>query len=134
NVRRAAHQALAVWYANQGMVTAEILHLEKAGNQAAAHERAREVFLLGKHWSALASYVAEHKLVTAEEVLSRIATADPIDDCYVFPTLMRALRTGEEADRLISILRAQPDRFAKDHQWGLAIVESALEREPARLE
>ncbi len=134
NVRRAAHQALAAFYAGRGLVTAEILHLEKAGNQAEAHGRAREVFLLGKHWAALASYVMDHKLVSADEVLSRVASTDPIEDCYVFPNLLRALGSGKEADQLISILRAQPERFVTDYQWGLAIVEAALERDPARLQ
>lgn len=133
NVRRAAHQALAAWYASRGLVTAEILHLEKAGDQAGAHARAREVFLLGKHWAALTPYVMEHKLVSADEVLRRIASTDSVEDCYVVPGLLRALGSGQEADQLISILRAQPERFATDYQWGLAIVEAALERDPARL-
>jgi hypothetical protein len=134
NTRRSAHRALATWYSDRGLVTAEILHLEKAGDQAQAEKRAREVFLLGKHWAALSSYVIEHKLVSGDEIIARIATSDPVEDCYILPTLLRNLGAGGTADQLVDILRSQPDRFASDHQWGLAIVEVILERDATRLQ
>ena len=134
NTRRSAHRALATWYSGRGLVTAEILHLEKAGDRVQAKERAREVFLLGKHWAALSSYVIEHKLVSGAEIIGRFAKGDPVEDCYIFPALLRDLGAGGEADQLLGILRSQPDRFTSDHQWGLAIVEVILECDPTRLQ
>lgn len=134
NTRRLAHRALATWYSGRGLVTAEILHLEKAADQAQAEKRAREVFLLGKHWAALSSYVIERKLVSGDEIIGRIATSDPLEDCYILPTLLRNLGAGGRAEQLVDILRSEPDRFTSDHQWGLAIVEVILEHDPARLQ
>jgi hypothetical protein len=133
SVRRQANEALAAMYARRDLPTAEILHLEKAGNQAEAHRRARETFLLGKHWAALSSYVVQHKLVSADELIDRLAGAAPIDDSYVFPTILRELGSGDVAEKLISVFRAQPDRFLTDYQRGLSITEAILERKPAAL-
>lgn len=133
NVRRQANEALAVMYAKRDLPTAEILHLEKAGNNAEAHRRARETFLLGKHWAALSSYVVQHKLVSVDELIDRMASAAPIDDSYIFPTILHELGSGDVAEKLISVLRAQPDRFLADYQRGLSIAEAILERKRAAL-
>jgi hypothetical protein len=124
SVRRQANEALAAMYARRDLPTAEILHLEKAGNQAEAHRRARETFLLGKHWAPLSSYVVQHKLISVDELIDRMASAEPIDDSYVFPTILRELGSGDVAEQLISVFRAKPDRF---------IAEAILERKPAAL-
>jgi hypothetical protein len=61
NVRRAAHEALAAWYGRQAVITAEILHLEKAGRPSEAMACARNAFLHGRYWAALAAYVTEQR-------------------------------------------------------------------------
>jgi len=71
SVRGSAHQALAAWYGAQGLVPAEILHLEKAGRPTEAQARAREAFLRGERWAALSTYVTGHKLVSAGEAIRR---------------------------------------------------------------
>ncbi|WP_316186685.1 MULTISPECIES: HEAT repeat domain-containing protein [unclassified Bradyrhizobium] len=133
SVRRQANEALAAMYAKRDLPTAEILHLEKAGNNVEAHRRARETFLLGKHWAALSSYVMQHKLVSIDELIDRMASAAPIDDSYVFPTILRELGSDDVVEKLISVLRAQPDPFLSDYQRGLSIAEAILERKPAAL-
>ncbi len=133
SVRRQANEALAAMYARRDLPTAEILHLEKAGNQAEAHRRARETFLLGKHWAALSSYVVQHKLVSVNELIDTMASAERIDDSYVFPTILRELRSGDIAEKLISVFRAQLDRFLTDYQRGSSITEAILERKPDAL-
>ncbi|MBR1068861.1 hypothetical protein [Bradyrhizobium liaoningense] len=133
NVRRQANEALAAMYAKRDWPTAEILHLEKAGNAAEARRRAKETFLQGKHWAALASYVLQHRLVSADEIIDRMASAEPIQDSYVFPSVLRGLGAGDESEKLISLLQRQPDPFLKDYQRGLSITEAILEWKPAAL-
>lgn len=133
SVRRQANEALAAMYARQDLPTAEILHLEKAGKQAEAHRRARETFLLGKHWAALSSYIVRHKLISVDELIDTMASAERIDDSYVFPTILRELGSGDVAERLISVFRAPTDRFLADYQRGSSISDAILERKPAAL-
>jgi hypothetical protein len=133
SVRRAAHGALAGWYGGQGPVTAEILHLEKAGKPTEARNRAREAFLRGERWAALSPYVTNHKLVSASEVVGVIAGVEPVDDKYLLSGILRGLAEPVEVDNLFAILRGQPERFYADYQWALAIVEAILEFDPARL-
>jgi hypothetical protein len=57
-------------------VSAEILHLEKAGRPTEAQGRAREAFLRGERWAALSAYVTGHKLVSAGEAIGVIAGAE----------------------------------------------------------
>lgn len=133
SVRRQANKALAAMYAKRDWPTAEILHLEKADNEAEAHRRARETFLQGKHWAALSPYVVQHRLVSVDEIINRMASAKPIEDSYVFPAVLRGLGAGDESEKLISLLQTQPDPFLKDYQRGLSITEAILERRPAAL-
>ena len=133
NVRRSAHQALAQWYGGQGLVTAEILHLEKAEMRGEAKARAREAFLRGERWAALAAYVTEHKLVSTREVILAIAGPEPIDDKYLLASILRDLAEPVDVNQLLQIIRDQPERFRTDYQWALAIVETILQFEPTRL-
>lgn len=133
NVRRSAHAALAHWYATQGMTTAEILHLERAGRPGEAEQRARGAFLRGEHWAALASYVTSRKLVSAGDLVNTMAGSSPVQDQYLFSSLLRALGEPPPVDELLGLLRGQPQRFAADYQWGLAVAEAILGFEPGRL-
>lgn len=133
-VRNSAHQALATWYGAHDLVTAEILHLEKAGQSNEARRRARESFLRGERWAALSAYVTEHKLVSPSEVIRRVAVPKPVEDRYFLTNVLRGLGEPVAVDELFQVLREQPNRFFGDYQWGLAIVEAILEFEPARLE
>jgi hypothetical protein len=132
-VRRAAHEALALWYRSHGAATAEILHLDKAGEHQEACERAREAFLQGKRWAALAAYVREHKLVSVEDVIRTVTAPEPIEDRYLLSRILRGLQGSVRVDELVDVVRAQPDRFHADYTWGLAILEAILEFEPQRL-
>jgi hypothetical protein len=133
SVRSAAHQSLATWYGAQGLVTAEILHLEKAGKSAEARICARAAFLRGERWAALAAYVTSRKLVSATEVIGAVAGADLVEDRYLLSSILRALGEPVAVEELMRILREQSDRFYSDYQWAAAIVEAILEFEPAHL-
>lgn len=132
-VRRTAHEALAVWYGKRGLVTAEILHLDKAGRHNEACERARDAFLRGEQWTALAAYVTGHKLISSREAIHAIANLERIEDKYLLPTILRGLDEPIAVDELLRILREQSERFYTDFQWALAIVETILEFDPERL-
>ena len=90
-VRRSTHEALAAWYGTQGLVTAEIHHLEKAGKPNEARDRAREAFLRGERWAALSPYIVRYQLVSAQEAIRVIARAEPVEDQYLLSSLLRKL-------------------------------------------
>jgi hypothetical protein len=133
NVRRAAHEALAAWYGRQEVITAEILHLEKAGKSSEAKARAHDAFLRGERWAALAAYVTEHRLVSPHDVVSAMADTHPVEDKYLFSRILRGLGEPVDVDELLQTLRKQPERIPADYQWALAIFEAILEFDPARL-
>ena len=134
NVRRSAHQALAAWSGAQGLVTAEILHLERSGQPTEAHKRAREAFLRGERWAALSAYVTEHKLVSTAEVIGVMAGEAPVEDKYLLSNILRDLGEPVAVDALIDVLRDQPERFYADFQWALAVVQAIFEFDPAQLD
>jgi HEAT repeat protein len=134
SVRNAAHEALATWYGRQGVITAEILHLEKAGRPNDARARARDVFLHGQYWGSLAAYVTEHRLVTPQEVVSVMTDVHEVGDKYLFPSLLRRLGRPVDATELFEAIRRQPQRITTDYQWALAIFEAILEFNPALLD
>lgn len=133
NVRRSAHEALAAWYGGQGLATAEILHLEKANRQEEAHGRARDAFLRGERWGALSAYVTSRKLVSASEIIGVIAGAAAVEDQYLLSSLLRDIGDPIDVGGLFEILRAQPERFIANYQWGLTVVEAILEFDRERL-
>ncbi len=133
NARRSAHEALAVWYGHQGSVTAETFHLEKAGRQADAQRRARQVFLRGESWSALSAYVTGHKLISVDEIIGVATGLTPIQDIYLLSRILRTLEGSVDVAALFRSLHEQPERICSDHQWALAIIETILEFDPARL-
>jgi HEAT repeats len=132
-VRRSAHRVLAGWYGRQELVTAEILHLDEAGQHDTAIERARVTFLSGRDWSALSAYVTRNKLVSAREVIGVAAGSEPTSDIYLLSSILRDLGNPVPIDDLLRIMREQTGRFYADYQWQLALVESVLEFEPNRL-
>lgn len=134
NVRVAAHEALAAWYGRQGNITAEILHLEKAGRQTEARARARDAFMRGKSWRSLTAYVTENRLVSAEEVISVVADVPEVEDKYIFPSILRQLGRPVDANGLFQVIRRHPERITADYQGALAIFEAMLEFNPALLD
>jgi hypothetical protein len=132
-VRQRAHEELAAWYDRQGMVTAEILHLDKAGKHEEACARARDAFLRGENWGALAVYVMDNRLISAGEVIRVIASSKLVEEKYLLSSIVRRLGDFTGADKLLEILREQPERFHTDHQWASAILEAILEIDPTRL-
>jgi hypothetical protein len=133
SIRRSTHQTLATWYGAQGLVTAEILHLEKAGRLTEAKARARESFLCGERWAALSAYVTGHGLVSVGEVIGVIAGIQPVEDKYLLSSILRGLGKPIAVDELLKILHEQPARYYADYQWALAIVETILEFAPERM-
>jgi tetratricopeptide (TPR) repeat protein/RecA/RadA recombinase len=132
-VRRRAHGALAAWYGKLGLVTAAILHLDKAGCAEEAHARARETFCAGKHWSSLASYVAEHGLVSPEEVTAWLVRTDKVTGRYLLPELLGHLAGPTTAEELIGAIREQAERFDGDFAWASQMVEAALACDSTKL-
>jgi hypothetical protein len=133
SVRRSAHQALATWYCKQGLVTAEILHLEKAGKPVEAKERACELFLRGEQWSAVTAYVIRHKLLSVTDVIDVISTPQSIEDIYLLTSIIKELGEPLPASNLYRIMHDQPQRFFSDYQWSSAIIEMILEYYPEEL-
>lgn len=133
NTRVSAHTELASWYGSQDNVAAEILHLEKAGKLEEAKSRAREVFLAGKHWTALSSYVTSHKLVSGVEVIRVVADSASIDRRYLFLTVLRAVGDTVKFEDLFNLLKNRPERIQTDHYWALSIFEAIIEFFPAHL-
>src|ERR1039458_4286985 len=133
NLRRSSHESLAAWYHAQGLASAEVLHLERAGKPADARNRAREAFLRGKQWAALSPYVIGHKLASAAETIRAFASSETVEDQYLLSNILRALGEPVAVDDLCGILYSQPERYYGDYQRGLALVEAILEFEPDRL-
>jgi len=115
--RQRTHCKLANWYRKQNVSTAEILHLSKADLHKKGFKRARNIFLKGKHWRELESYVINNNLVSPEEVVNVVAEADkPIDSIFLLPKILREIGKRNVAEPLFNLLREQPERFANDYQ------------------
>jgi len=132
-IRSTAHQALADWYGRQGLATAEILHLEKAGKSTEAQIRARDVFLRGEQWAAVSSYVIRHKLVSADEVIKVIAGAQTVEDGYLLTSILRGLGGPAPYKELFRTVREQQERYFTDYRWSSEVVEAILEFDPTHL-
>ena len=128
--KRNAHSALAAHYARTDFVSAEIFHLEQAGNESQARIRARTVFLEGKHWSALYGYVVPRKLVTAAEAIGVFTSPEPIEGSYLLPDIVSTLGKSADADKLLDVIRTQLWRFGSDYNWSLAIAGAYLSLAP----
>lgn len=132
-VRRSTHQALADWYSAQGLVTAEIFHLEKAGKSTEAQMRARQLFLRGEQWSAVSAYVIRHKLVSAKDVIGVIADTQTVEDIFLLTSILQGLGESASVNELIGIVRGQRERYFVDYRWASAVVEAILEFDPEHL-
>ncbi|WP_437979411.1 SIR2 family protein [Sorangium sp. So ce295] len=124
--RRRAHEAIATWCRERGLLTAEILHLGKAGKQDDAHKRARDAFLTGEHWEALAEYVTEHHVISAPEVIGLLVRDTLPNNAYLLPGILRKLGNASAAEDLLRQVRQQQERFDKDYQWAWKMVEAIL--------
>ena len=119
--KRNTHAALAAYYARTDLLSAEIFHLEQAGEKSQAQIRARTAFLEGKHWSTLYGYVIPRKLVTAGEVIDVLTSSDTIEGSYILPKIVSTLGQPAHADKLLDAIRAQPRRFGSDYHWSSAM-------------
>lgn len=133
NSRRSAHAALANWYHGKGLTTTEIFHLEKAGKEAVADARAREVFLRGEHWASLFSYVLDRRLVTSAEIVDTIASGTDVEEIALLASILRDLAQPVAIDKLIELIRARLDRFRTNYVWAFAVSEAILEFSPTHL-
>ncbi|MFT3764775.1 MAG: ATP-binding protein [Minicystis sp.] len=134
HTRRAeAHGALAAWYGRQGKLLAEIHHLDGAGQQEAAHRRARDAFFAGDHDHALMDYVARNRLIAPAELADAMLRETLPERAYLMPDLFRRLGDGETADTLLAGLQAQAERFDTDYSWAQWMVGSVLACDPGRL-
>ena len=125
-VRKEAHSALAVHYAQVEMVSTEVFHLEKAGLLQQAKERARAAFLDGQHWPQLSGYVIAHKLVTVSEVMEVFNSSGTIEGSYCFSDVISALSVSGDADKLLEAIRARLHRFGTDYRLQLVIEHSGF--------
>ncbi|MEK1972780.1 hypothetical protein WOB87_06695 [Vibrio parahaemolyticus] len=133
NVRRSTHQVLAAWYGAKGLITAEILHLEKSGKFVEAKKKARELFLRGEQWSAVSAYVLRNKLLSAKDIISVISTPKTIESIFLLPSLIKELGEPVLGSHLFEVIREQPQRYFSDYQWSSAIIETILELSPEQL-
>ncbi len=129
--RRDAHGALAAWYQDQGQIGAVILHLEQAGRSQDAQAQAREAFLAGKNWTGLWPYVARHRLVSANEVVSVIAGPGRVEGAFLLPDIFRELEGP--AETLVDLIYTQSERIFSDPQWPEPILATILAAEPLHL-
>jgi RecA/RadA recombinase len=132
-LRREGHLALADHYAATGMLTAEILHRDKAGEGVRAKVVARAAFLRGEQWGPLAAYIVEHHLVTAEELVETVRSHDKIDAVYLLPNLLKALSGSPQTATLLDLFRRDPAALLGEFNRGLAVAQAILDAEPARL-
>ena len=130
--RRGAHAALARHYGQIGRVSAEVYHLEKAGDAFQAGDRARSAFLEGRNWSQLYNDLTTHELVTADEVIDVASSTRPIEEIYLLPEVLSRLGSQRHAERVIELIRTQIDRFGKEFNWSIAMAEAFLSLAPER--
>jgi hypothetical protein len=131
--RKSAHTALAAWYAARNQITAQILHLDRAGTITVAHALARGLFLQGEHWDALVPYVARNHLLTGLEVAALLTKPEPPQQAYLLPDLLRQLGDASTAEALLDEVRRQAARFDKDYSWAWKMVEAILACDQERL-
>ena len=112
--RREAHAALARHYGQTGRLSAEVFHLEKAGDGLQAGDRARGAFLKGKNWSQLYNYITAQELVTADEVIDVISSTRAVDGIYLLPEVLSLLGTQRHAERLLEVIRTQIERSVRN--------------------
>ena len=130
--RREAHAALARHYGQTGRLSAEVFHLEKAGDGLQAGDRARGAFLKGKNWSQLYNYITAQELVTADEVIDVISSTRAVDGIYLLPEVLSLLGTQRHADRLLEVIRTQIERFGQEFNWSIAMAGAFLSLSPER--
>ncbi len=133
-VRQSAHDALAEWYGEQGDITAQIFHRDKAGRCAEADILGRETFLRGEAWRSLASYVTRRALVTAEEVIALAGRPERIADFYLLRSILQELASEGADDLLMDLLAEQRSRYFSDHDWARPVVEVILALNPTRFQ
>lgn len=133
-VRCCAHEALAAFYSQNGDVAAQIFHLGRAGRPKVADQLARNTFLRGKRWRSLASYVAQSRLVSVQEVVDVVARPGRIDDLYLLRSVLPQLAPDDAAGRLEAVLFQQRHRYFTEHDWARTVVETILTLAPSRFQ
>ena len=129
---REAHRALAHHYAEAKMLSAQILHLERAGQELEARSFARTAFLEGTHWPQLYRYVGSRRLVTAGEAMAVVSSCRRVEGIHLLPDIMSVLGGPAEAETVLGVVRGQLSRFEDDFNWGIAMAEAYLALAPER--
>ena len=133
STRQKSHKELADHYEKRRDVTAKVFHLDRAGLREEAYKCAREAFLRGERWPGLARFVTAHKLVTPHEVVGVVATPVKIEDAHLLAEILSQLGEPIDAKEILTVLRAQPQRFLADYRWASALVDACLSLDPSRL-
>ena len=131
--RRDAHLVLAQWYGDKGKIGPQVLHLEKAGRVDEAHATARASFIQGKAWDELSGYVAEHRLVSANELIEVACGDAELPNLYLLKSLIGRLATPDIAATLLQAIQTHWDRFSSNYQWAMAMTGALVGAEPTML-
>ena len=121
-MRKSAHKQLASWYKILGNVSAEIFHLEQAGDINQACNRAKEEFLQGNQWDTIYAYILRHKLVSIEEVIEVIGCNKKIKSFWMLPYILQQTGKATDVDKLFKVLSENTQRYFDDHNWASAIL------------
>ena len=126
DTRRHAHSALAGHYRRLGLVSTEIFHLERGGEEAEAHSRARGAVLSGQHWRQLIHYVADRGLVSAADLIQAASIVDSVDGIHVLPDVISVIGREDDAKAVLNEISNQSRRFGSDFNWAMAMAGAFL--------
>ncbi|MEQ1728896.1 MAG: ATP-binding protein [Vicinamibacterales bacterium] len=126
------HEALAAYFAQRGLLPAQIYHLEKAGRADDALRIARERFLAGRDWPDLVDYVGSRKCLSPDEVMALLLD-ESASDRYLLRDLLPRVQTGETAPRLLDILCSDPEQYRNDYHRTSLLQETLLKCDPRML-
>ena len=116
---------LAQHYENEKMISAEIFHLEKAGFEEKARQRARMAFLQGRNWPQLWGYVLAHKLVSVSEVVTVVNSSPNIEGIHCLADVVAGVGGPDHAELiwmpLVHICTASGTTIFGRQPWQSAI-------------
>ena len=134
NVRRSAHAALADWYSLHELLSAQLYHLAKAGEESRAENLAREAFLRGENWEILAAYVTSRRLVSSQEVVCALSAVIASEQIWQLPDILRELGDKSVVVDLLRHVRSEGTVLLSNHRRASPIFETILSFEPQRLQ
>lgn len=121
NAREQAHTNLARWYAAQGHVAAEVLHLTRAGRDDEAKARARESFMAGANWSSLVGYVRDNCLLSGSEVTHLLVACDDAGVANLLLPLFDGVADGEATAQILLSRLSAPTTTRNAGEYSLRI-------------